>query len=88
MPLRRHEGHAEADGAPGEHDAGNPFRRRKLSGKEGTGDFQQQVTGKEDAGAKAVYFWRQPAQGLSHGQLGIGNVDAVDAGNNRNEKDR
>ena len=88
MPFRRDEGHAEADSAPGEHDSGNPFRGRELSGEQGTRDFQEQVAGEKDASAETVDFRRQPGQGLGHGQFGVGNIDAVDAGYNRDEKDR
>ena len=88
MELRRHKGHRHANEAPSEHDAGNPLGRREFRRDERAGNLENQIADEENAGAGAKDLRRDPRQILRHRELGIGHIDAVDAGNDGDQKYR
>lgn len=88
MKFRRDEGHEDADESPGEHDACDPLRCGKMRRDKGTRDLEQKIADKKDAGACTENFRRDPGQILRHRELCIGDVDAVNAGDDRDEEDR
>lgn len=88
LELRRHEGHEDADKAPGEHDARNPLRGGEMGGYERARNLENQIADEEDAGAHAEDFRRDPRQIGRHRELGIREIDAVNAGDDRDEEDR
>ena len=88
LEFCRDEGHAYADQPPGEHDAGNPFRRGEFCRDKRAGNLKKQIADEENAGAHAEYFRCNPRQVLRHGELGVGDVYAVDAGDDGYQKYR
>ena len=80
MELGRHKGHGHADQTPGEHDAGNPFGSREFRCHQRAGNLEDEVAHEEDAGTGTEYLRGNPGKVLGHGELGIGHVDAVNAG--------
>ena len=59
-----------------------------MGSDERTWNLENQVADEEDAGAHAEDFRRDPRQVGRHRELGIGKVDAVNAGDDRDEEDR
>ena len=88
LELGRDERHEDADEAPGEHDARDPLRRGEVRGDERARNLENQVADEEDAGTHTEDFRRDPRQVCCHRELCVGDIDAVDAGDDRDEEDR
>ena len=75
-----HKGHANGDGAPGDHDAGKPASRAEALKHQVAGDFHQEVTDEEQARAQAIGGVANADVG-PHVQFGEAHCRAIHVGN-------
>jgi hypothetical protein len=73
------EGHDGGDDSPADHDAGDPESGAGAVEDDVSGDFEEEVAEKENAGAGSENGIGEPGN-VVHGQFGEANVDAVDVG--------
>ena len=79
LPWRAYPSHAHRTKAPGEQDAGEPFPCAPMFDQQCAGNFQEQVTGEEDAEAPAENLVGE-FQDFLHLQLGKPGVRPVQVG--------
>jgi len=71
------EGHQGGDNSPADHDAGDPESGSRPVENEVSGNLEEEVTEKEDAGSGGEDGIREPRD-LMHGQFGEADIDPVD----------
>lgn len=79
------EGHPARAHSPGDHDAGDPDAGAPPFRDKCSRNLTQHITKEKDSGAYAKNL-RREAKICIHGERCIGNIDAVEIGNNRSDK--